>query len=71
MLFGTKNGRLGLVELPPDNGQIIWEIKTQSSSGTNILIIHKMHFQKIMLNFQKKKLDFLYFKDLKQLARFK
>uniref|UniRef100_A0A914RIU2 Uncharacterized protein n=1 Tax=Parascaris equorum TaxID=6256 RepID=A0A914RIU2_PAREQ len=33
VLYGTKDGRIGLVDLPPTDGTLVWEIPTQSTSG--------------------------------------
>uniref|UniRef100_A0A9J2PPS3 Ciliary BBSome complex subunit 2 middle region domain-containing protein n=1 Tax=Ascaris lumbricoides TaxID=6252 RepID=A0A9J2PPS3_ASCLU len=33
VLYGTKDGRIGLVDLPPTDGTLVWEIPTRSSSA--------------------------------------
>lgn len=33
ILYGTSDGHVGLVNLSPENGTIIWEISTKSASG--------------------------------------
>ncbi|VDK82988.1 unnamed protein product [Litomosoides sigmodontis] len=38
VLYGTKDGHLGLVDLSPENGALIWEIATKSTSA--ITCIH-------------------------------
>ncbi|VDK49346.1 unnamed protein product [Anisakis simplex] len=34
VLYGTKDGRLGLVDLPPKDGTVAWEVSTKSTSGS-------------------------------------
>lgn len=33
VLYGTKDGHLGLVDLSPESGTLLWEIPTKSTSG--------------------------------------
>ncbi|VDO63253.1 unnamed protein product [Onchocerca flexuosa] len=33
ILYGTKDGHLGLIDLSPENGTLIWEISTKNTSG--------------------------------------
>ena len=33
VIYGTKGGRLGMVQVPEKQGQIVWEINTTTASG--------------------------------------
>ncbi|VDN04159.1 unnamed protein product [Thelazia callipaeda] len=37
VLYGTKDGNIGLLELPPENGILIWEVPTKSSSAVTCI----------------------------------
>jgi hypothetical protein len=40
MLYGTKNGRIGLVDLKQSFGTILWEIGSSSSSAVSAMHCH-------------------------------
>lgn len=42
VLFGTKDGRLGLVDLPTKNGRLVWEEQTKSTAGNYSIIVIKI-----------------------------
>ncbi|KAE9550142.1 hypothetical protein FO519_006654 [Halicephalobus sp. NKZ332] len=42
VLYGTKSGRLGLVDLQNESGNICWDIATQSSGGITAIQCHKI-----------------------------
>uniref|UniRef100_A0AC34GRH9 Uncharacterized protein n=1 Tax=Panagrolaimus sp. ES5 TaxID=591445 RepID=A0AC34GRH9_9BILA len=42
VLYGTKSGRLGLVDLQTDGGIVCWEISTKSSGGITVIYCHKI-----------------------------
>lgn len=42
VLYGTKNGRLGLVDLQNESGTICWDVATQSSGGITVIQCHKI-----------------------------
>uniref|UniRef100_A0A914BVH0 Bardet-Biedl syndrome 7 protein n=1 Tax=Acrobeloides nanus TaxID=290746 RepID=A0A914BVH0_9BILA len=42
VLYGTKSGRLGLVDLQTSTGAILWEISTKSSSGVSAINCYRI-----------------------------
>ncbi|CAJ0942700.1 unnamed protein product, partial [Mesorhabditis belari] len=42
VLYGTKGGRIGLLEVPAGGGQIIWEINTTTAAAVTCIICYAM-----------------------------
>jgi hypothetical protein len=42
VLYGTKNGRLGLVDLKQTSGTILWETSSKSSACINAIYCHRI-----------------------------
>ncbi|CAG9536210.1 unnamed protein product [Cercopithifilaria johnstoni] len=42
VLYGTKDGHLGLVDLSPENGTLLWEISTNSTSAITCIHCYPM-----------------------------
>ncbi|CAD5220021.1 unnamed protein product [Bursaphelenchus xylophilus] len=42
ILYGTKNGRLGLLDLGEKSGRILWEIATSSSAAISAIYCHRL-----------------------------